>query len=272
MALRRFSTGEMVGVTYPWVTAGHPERVLLEALPGTAGLIPFAESVHGDLLGLQSDADDEFLAVLSDTLGMYNLQHDDLARVVWHITTAYGYRHRGTPEASAIRAVQAVLFPDGLKIVSASYLESAGQAEIRKSVLTDARRAVLAGIPMQGGTLLDLVTQWNQLGVDMGNMQNQRATPPAILPAERANARAVRDRWVRVVRAVLDVLTLEADRRPEARRIIERVDNIRAAVKRRRAGNGSTAPDEDGTGEPGDEDGELVTEPGQDSDGELTGL
>lgn len=256
----------MLGVTYPWITAGHPERVVLEALPGAAGLIPFAESVHGDLLGLQSGGEAAFLAVLSETLGVYNLQHDDLARAIWHVIMAYRYRTRSMPEAAGIQDLEVALFPAGLQIVSASYLESAGQAEIRRSLLTEARRAVLAGIPMQGGTLLDLVTQWNQVGVDMGNMQNQRATPPAT-PAERANARAVRDRWVRVVRAVLDVLALEANQRPEARRIIERVDNIRAAVKRRRAGNGTDTPgDDDGTGEPGDDDGAPVPTPGDDGD------
>jgi hypothetical protein len=262
MALRKFSTGEMVSVTYPWVTVGHPERVVLEALPGTAGLIPFAESVHGDLLGSRSDVEGEFLAVLSDTLSMYNLQHDDLARAVFHVTTGYRYWRRGAPESLAIEDVHTVLFPDGLKIVSASYLETAGQAGLRTSALTDARRVVLTGIPMQGGTLLDVVTQWNQVAVDMGNMQNQRATPMTS-PGERVNANSLRNRWVRVVKAVLDVLALEADRRPEARRIIERVSNIRAEVKRRRrAGSDSTAPGgDDGAGIPDGDEGEPVAEP-----------
>jgi hypothetical protein len=260
MALRTFTTGEMVSVTYPWVTAGHPERVLLEAVPGAAGLIPLTVSVHGDLLGSQIDTEAEFLAVLGDTLRMFNLQHDDLARVIWYILLAYHYRHRGTPEAASIEDVQAALYPEGLTIVSASYLETAGQAELRRSMLTDARRAVLSGIPMQGGTLLDSVIQWNQMGVDMGNMQNQRVTP-ATPAGERVSLRALRDRWVRVVRAMLDVLALEADRRPEARRILERVANIEAAVKRRRAGSGGDAPaNEDGAdeGAPDDEQGALA--------------
>jgi hypothetical protein len=260
MALRKFSTGEMVSITYPWVTAGHPERQLIESLPGAAGLIPLTESVHGDLLGSQVDTEAEFLAMLSDTLSTFNLQHDDLARVIWYILLAYRYRHRGTPEATAIEDVQSALYPEGLKIVSASYLEAAGQAGLRRTLLNEARRAVLAGIPMQGGTLLDTVTQWNQVGVDMGNMQNQRATP-ATLPGERVKLSALRDRWVRVVRAMLDVLALEADRRPEARRILERVANIEAAARRRRAGSGSNAPGADdgaNEGAPDDEDGALV--------------
>jgi hypothetical protein len=257
MALRKFSMGEMVGVTYPWVTPGHPERVMLEGLPGAAGLIPHAESVHGDLLASRTDTAGDFLSVLGDTLSVFNLQHDDLARVAWYILEAYRYRHRGTPEAVSIENLQAALFPTGLKIVSASYLETAGQAELRRTALTEERRAALAGIPMQGGTLLDVVTQWNQVGVDMGNVQNQRATPIASGEA-RVSSKVLRDRWVRVVRAVLDVLALEANRRPEARRIIERVDNIRAEVKRRlRAGDGNEEPgDEPGEGAPSGEDGE----------------
>jgi hypothetical protein len=253
MALRKFSTGEMVGVTYPWVTPGHPERVLLEGLPGAVGLLPHAESVHGGLLTIRTDTAGDFLSVLGDTLSVFNLQHDDLARVAWYILEAYRYRHRGTPEAVTIANLQAALFPTGLKIVSASYLETAGQAELRRTALTEERRVVLAGIPMQSGTLLDVVTQWNQVGVDMGNVQNQRATPIAG-DEERVSSKVLRDRWVRVVRAVLDVLALEATRHPEARRIIERVDNIRAEVKRRlRAGAGNEEP---GDGAPDGEDGE----------------
>jgi hypothetical protein len=53
---------------------------------------------------------------------------------------------------------------------------------------------------------------------------------------------------------VLDVLALEATRHSEARRIIERVDNIRAEVKRRlRAGTGAEEP---GEGAPNGKDGE----------------
>ena len=180
MALRKFSTGEMVGVTYPWVTPGHPERAVLEGLPGTAGLIPHAESVHGGLLTIRTDTAGDFLSVLGDTLSVFNLQHDDLARVAWYILEAYRHRNRGTPEGVSIENLQATLFPTGLKIVSASYLETAGQAELRRTSLTEERRAVLSAIPMQGGNLLDVVNQWNQVGVDMGNMQNQRATPIAI--------------------------------------------------------------------------------------------
>ncbi|HWN67490.1 MAG TPA: hypothetical protein VNM90_07605 [Haliangium sp.] len=266
MALRRFSTGEMVGVTYPWVTPDHPERVLLQGLQGTVGLLPFAESVHGGLLASRTDVAGDFIAAINDVLSMYNLQHDDFARVVWYMHQAYRYRLRGTPEAGPIEASQAALFPTGLRIVSATYLETAGQAELRKSALTEDRRAVLARIPMQGGTLLDVVEQWNQVGVDMGNMQNQRATP-VVSQDERVSASVLRDRWVRVVRSILDVLALEAERRPEARRIIERVDNIRAEVKRRlRAGKRSDAPgDEDGEGAPGGDDDGVSTTPAGES-------
>lgn len=107
---------------------------------------------------------------------------------------------------------------------------------------------------MQGATLLDLVTEWNQVGRHLGTIQDQRATPSASA-IERPNGRQVRDRWVRVVKAVMSALALEATEHPEARRILDRIASIQAEVGRRlRAGSGT--PGEDG------EDGEDGEEPG----------
>jgi hypothetical protein len=259
MALRRCSIAEMITVTFPWVTPGHPERLLLEALAGTTGLVRFAESIHAELIASQDDPEPAVLSALTNDLGGNNLRHDDLARFVWYSMTAYRHLQRGTPDELALESLQGVMFPTGLKIVHASYHETAGQAEVREAQLTGERKALLAGIPAQGGTLLDVVHEWNRVGMHIGRLANQRATPVRIA-SERVNIGAVRDRWVRVVKTVLDVLELEANDRPEARRLIDRVASIQADVRRRlRASSGGAPGGDDTPAGDGDDDEALAS-------------
>jgi hypothetical protein len=266
MSLRRFTIAEMISVTRPWVEIGNAERLVLESMAGSAGLLRFIEGAHVALLASLSDADAEQLGVLLDDLGLSNLRHDDLARIIFYTMQTHQLLHRGKPEARAILDTQTVMFPDGLQIVRASYRESAGRAQMRSSQLNDERRTLLAGIPVQGATLLELMTEWNQVGTHLGTIQDQRATP-SVGAGERPNGRQVRDRWVRVVRAVMTALELEATERPEAGRILDRIANIQAEVGRRlRAGSGR-APDESGEG--GEDDDAPGTGPGEDPADEL---
>lgn len=257
MTLRRFSIGEMASVTQPWAEPQNPERVLLESMPSAAGLVKFAEAAHSDVIASQTDPEAERRGMLLDGLEANNVRHDDLARSIYFYAQAPQYQYRGTPDERAFVDLQSVLFPEGLKIVQASYRDSAAHAEVRISQLTAPRIALLTSVPVHGGgNLLDLVNEWNRSAAEMGKLQNDRVTP-----VETARTRLrfteVRDRWVRVVKNVLGVLALEADERPEAQRILERVANIQAAV-RRRLRAASEAPVD---GDPGGEDGA----PGEDA-------
>ena len=69
-----------------------------------------------------------------------------------------------------------LLFPDGLQVVQASYRGSAGLP-------------MRASIPVQGGTLRDWVTEWNQLGERLGTLTNERALPWSARPSGRPSTR-----------------------------------------------------------------------------------
>jgi hypothetical protein len=243
----------MVSVTQPWVEPGNPERAVLESMPGGAGLVQVSESVHGDVIASQTDPEAERLGALSDSLDTSNVRHDDMARTIWHYGQALQAQHRGASAERDFIDLNAVLFPEGLSIVQASFRDSAAQGAVRDSQLTPERVMLLASVPVHGGgTLLDLVTQWNATAAQLGKLQNDRATPVEA-GSERLRFPAVRDRWVRVVKHVLGALALEAPRRPEAQRILERVANIHAAVRRRLRAS-DAASDEDGEDGEGDED------------------
>lgn len=260
MALRNFTVGEMLSVTEPWVQPGHPERVLLDTVAAAAALMRFIVQLHGELIGSQSGVDAVRIAGLTGQLGLLDGRHDILAKAVSGVLTAHRLYHQGAPIGAVLDALEQALFPDGLQIVRASYRDSAGRARMRATLLTGEQRTLLSSIPVQGGTLLDWINEWNQTAERIGALSNERDTP-ASDAAERPVSSEVRNRWIRTVRTVLDVLTLESQERPELQRIIDRVAQIEAAVdRRRRASRGDAPGDADGQPEDDIDDG-LADEP-----------
>jgi hypothetical protein len=259
--MRNFTVGEMLSVTEPWVQPGHPERVLLDNVAATAALMRFIVQLHGELIGSQSGVDAARVAGLTGELGLLDGRHDILAKAVSGVLAAYRLYHQGGPLGALLDALDQALFPDGLQIVRASYRDSAGRATLRATLLTGEQSALLSSIPVQGGTLLDWINEWNQVAERIGALSNERDTP-ASAAAERPVSNEVRNRWIRTVRTVLDVLTLEAQERPELQRIINRVAQIEAVVDRRRRASRGDAPG-DADGQPTDDiDDGLADEPG----------
>jgi hypothetical protein len=259
MALKKFSTGEMLNATDPWVRAGNPERVLLDSVVTTAPMMRLVELAHAGLIAAQRDQETARSASLRDDLGQTDDRHDMLARVIEAILSGHRMYHRGTPLGALLDALYLLLFPDGLQVVTAGYRDSAGRAQLRDALLTEEQRALLASVPVQGATLRDWVTEWNQLGERMGTLSNERATPLAS-EAERPVSLEARNHWIRVVRTVLGVIELEVATRPELQRILDRIATIDAEVDRRsRAGGGAPTDGDDGLDDSPDDD--LVTAP-----------
>ena len=243
MTLHRMTRAEMVSITEPWVTPGHTERQTLEALL-SAGVIRFMESSHGDVLGTLDATEAERVGNLSSDLGATNERHDDLARIVHFTLRAHEVLHRRQPRGRALAELRAWLFPDDLNIVIAGFRESAGRASARASQLTPERQSLLAGIPVEGSNLLTLVIEWNHAGAQMGALHDQRATP-AQTTAERVSPREARGRWLRAVKTVLNALEIEAETNAGARRILDRIANLRAEVARRLRAGGDSVLDDD---------------------------
>lgn len=265
MSFRRFTIAEMLSTTTPWVTEGNDERLTLEALASTAGMVRFIVAVHAILLAVLTDRERERLGLLRDGIGLKNRRHDTLARIIWYCLFAHEYLHGDTPAGRAVADVRAVLFPDDLRIVHASYRESAGRAAVRAAQLTSERSLVLANIPVQGSNLLVLTLEWNQVGMEMGEMQDQRVTP-GVPAGERVTRRQARDRWIRVINNVISALRFEAEERPEAELILGRIAGIQAEVRRRlRAGTGAPE-DEDEVDDGSDEDDDVIDGPGDAAD------
>lgn len=256
MTLHRMTRAEMVSVTEPWVTPGHPERQTLDALL-SAGVIRFMESAHGDVLTTLNADEAARVDGLNSDLAAANEGHDDLARIVYFALLAHEILRRRQANGRDIAELRAWLFPDDLHIVRAGFRESAGRAAARASQLTLERQTLLAAIPVQDTNLLALVLEWNQAGAQMGALHDQRATPGQVA-GERVGRREARGRWLRAVKTVLNALEIEAETNAGAQRIIERVENLQAEVRRRLSAGGREPGEADDVVDPDAGAGEIT--------------
>lgn len=243
MALKYLSTGEMVSLTGSWVEKKHPDRRALQSVPPVAMLLPHVDAAHTTLLASQRDPELERLAGISAMEGEVDGLHDNLARGIWYGLEAYEYLARDAAQAAQIARLQDMLFPDGLKVVQYSYRETAGQGALLASRMTAAQKALLATLPVQGGTMLDEVHAWLEAAARLGALENERTRLAQPLPA--GTTMRARNQWIRTIQAVRTVIDLEAPESPLIHRLLQRIVDAELAAERRLrggAGNGDEKP------------------------------
>lgn len=270
MALKYLSTGEMVSLTGSWVEKKHPDRRALQSVPPVAMLLPHVDAAHAALLASQRDPELERLAGISAMEGEVDGLHDNQARGIWYGLEAYEYLARDAAQAAQIARLQDMLFPDGLKVVQYSYRETAGQGALLASRMTADQKALLATLPVQGGTMLDEVHAWLEAAARLGALENERTRLAQPLPA--GTTMRARNQWIRTIQAVRTVIDLEAPENPLVHRLLQRIADAELAADRRlRGGNGDEKPVDPVDGEtpaqdPVDDD--LDTAPVDPVDGE----
>lgn len=239
MAFKRFTRGEMVSLSGPWIDPEHHEHQTLARVPATAALLPRLASAHGALLDTQIPADTTRWDRMRAARAAAYRTHDGLARALWHLLR--GYIHLDTvledPRAGALAQLVDLMFPAGLRVVQHSYREIAGRAQLLASALTPARRQVLASLPADKGNVLDAVTAWIDAGRRIGALEDQLLAAPS--PAT-GTARA-RNQWIRVMNTMRTVMENQRERAPELAPVLARLHAIDAQVDRRSRSRASGA-------------------------------
>ncbi len=213
-ALNYLSAAELLAATASWVATdmtpapGEPIRaaaLLREHAPQASNALVSAR------LGLQGAlaAREEEPALPDGT--PIDARHDQLGRGI-----AYGLRaaeeltedeHR----REQLKSVRAALFPTGLRILRASWLEEAGQAQARVANLTADQRTFLGTLSIEGATMLAHVEEMGRLGEALGNLVASNASAEAAAAAARApKGRMVsaKSKLIRAIRTVIDTLVL----------------------------------------------------------------
>ncbi|WP_428267026.1 hypothetical protein [Haliangium sp.] len=271
MALKRLKTAEMVSLISTWVDEAHPDRQVLLQVPLLAALLPNIDDVYQTLAdtygaGLHPTR----LAQIQEEQGELDDLHDDLVRVIYYYLLANIHETRAREEHFALEEVLAMLLPEGLRMVQKSYREQAGHVELIANQLGDDARALLAALPLPGErSLLDVVNEWIEHGMRLGELDRERTGDQDGGRPTLADLMEARNRWIRTIQAVrvnVDLLGLDD---PALTRMMTHIERAEADADRRAADRANRAddddvpaPDDDGDGEtPGDGDGPVLPDP-----------
>lgn len=216
------------------------------------------ERVHGRLAG-QVERRRQLaiaLAQLTELITRLDIDHDNLARAIHLALDALIAAARDAAEAARYQRLQALLFPDGLSIVSRSYSYQAGAITALESRVTEADVTELAAIPVGSQTLANWYHNWVQSGKTLGQRVHERdaiyaGSTRGGSATETVDIRAARLECVNTMQTFLGALHLMSLGQDTHERIMGPLEASIAQAQRGRAEDG--LPEEPGDELPGNE-------------------
>lgn len=144
---------------------------------------------------------------------MVDLLHDRKARGVSLVLTALIELSDQDSARKALVAARDVLQPDGLAFINTNFPAEAGVAEATRRRLAQHPEVskLLESIPLPGGqTLASEVAAWLDAGQRLGDLETaRRKLESSPLPSGPAQAVKARNRWIRVVNALIEQINLD---------------------------------------------------------------
>lgn len=243
MALKRLTVGEMITATQSWVDPEHRHHALLKKVPEVAPLLPRVTEAHRGLLATQPVANPQAAGWVRK-LEELDLRHDDLVRGSYYLYQALSYLSDDAEERERWEHLHEKLFPAGLSVVSRSYEDEAGQAQLALARLSEEDKKFLRGTTVVRGThkltVLQLVERYGAVAASLGQAVQQRSAEATRGPA-RADAASARNAWLRAVNAVRATLDLAGASEEIEQLILGPLRELEARADRRR---GPQAPNE----------------------------
>ncbi|AUX28830.1 MULTISPECIES: hypothetical protein [Sorangium] len=255
MALKDLSPRQMVQITAAWLDPER-ERPRLVSLKRCAPLIDDVEAAHDGILKShrrQKKANDELAAIQQKQVAVDQV-HDRKARGAHAVLTGFADLADDPEDAAIYLEIRDQLFADGLKFISASYSDEAGEVKLARDRLTPESKAALRALPTPGGNLLKAVQAWFAAGDELGKLDAQRVHLEAQDRPGEANSPGgqlrARNRWIKVVRSVLQMLELEGPDAETMGRLLAPLQRETAKAERRRSNGKET--DAEGGAPPGE--------------------
>lgn len=275
MSLKHLTSAEMVSLSSPWTQPDHADRAALGRIATVAALLPALDQACAELIASLDGNDD--LGALLDTINAAirsaDNRHNAYVRAIDAILSAHIHVLSLDPAkadtAQALRALHGRLFPVGLRIIQARFFEKAGQGALSATRLTAKDHELLGTIPVAGGSLADWVRDFLAITGELRELLNQRAARSTARPRRSAaGVVRARNRWIRVVKAMIELIEIAGTSDPTILDILTRIRVLqeRAASRRRRSTEqdpADTTKDHD-AGQDGDHD--ARQDGGQDQD------
>lgn len=242
MALKNLSPAVMVSLSSSWLDPAR-DRPAIEALLLVAPLLPALAQVHGNLLSkqhLRASLESE-VASLVEAEATADGIHDRSKRGVHALLTALAELTRDPARSAAYLDLRDRLMPQGMMEVRRPYLEQVGDAEALPARLDPPARSLLESITTPEGPLQSHVDTWIAAAGDLGRLEKRRAelevqrTTTQSVSASQAHS--VKLTWIRVVRAMLNLIEVDPAATPEIRdRLLAPLYRAEAQADRRARG------------------------------------
>jgi hypothetical protein len=239
MALKNLSAATMVSISSSWLDPAR-DRPLFQALLLVAPVLPALDQVHVDLLTkqhLRASLESEIASLISAQATADGI-HDRSKRGVHTLLSALAQLARDPARSAGYLDLRDRLMPLGMMEVRRPYLEQVGDAEALPARLDTRALALLQSLDTPEGTLQSHVDTWIAAAGELGRLEKrrgeievQRTTGQSVSAAQ---AHAARLTWIRVVRAMINLLEIDPAATPEIKeRILTPLYRAEALADRR---------------------------------------
>jgi hypothetical protein len=214
MKLNILSNEEMLGVSAEWLK---DPQILAELSKDPLGIavLKKIKSAHGSVATqtkLRAEIDAK-LTGLNKRLPELDFSHDRNARALHNLLAALAEATTDEERAELYNQLRALLFPEGLRIITRPYIHEAGAIVGLETRVTPEILRQLESIRVGDLTLADLYQRWVEAGKALGSALKERASVQASISGDgmhvsSGQARKVRVSWIRAVRLLLDLVEL----------------------------------------------------------------
>jgi hypothetical protein len=198
MALNHLSTRVMIQVSQHWTQQDGSARRVLQAEPRFAVFVGDIDATEGLLIELAHSAEPEQRLWLKARATALNGEYRDKGHVLFGMLDLSA-RGSGNLEYGRVRDL---FFPRGLRHLNRSYRDKSGHALVVSEQITAADHELLRTIHFGGQTLDSVACRWLEVGIELGQVENERAALAAAARPSAGDVCAARNRWIRMVRAL----------------------------------------------------------------------
>ena len=240
MALKDLSPPQMLHVSAAWLDPAR-DRPRIEKLGRVAPLLADLTKAHEDVRTAHSKEKKgatELADIQARQLEVDRL-HDRKARGGWYVLTGFADLSDDPDQAAFYLELRDAIYANGLRFITGSYGNQAGEAELTRSRLTTGRRMALKALPTPGGSLLKSMLAWFAAADELGQLEAQRAKLEAEAKPQgdrpQGGQLRARNRWIKVTRAILQMLELEEVDEETERELLAPLHRALEKAERRQA-------------------------------------
>ncbi len=206
-ALKYLTGAELLTATLTWVDPAEDARRKLDSFDTTRPLlirlIEARTAIQAALAAREPDDPDNEGRAL-------DARHDALGRGLFNTLTAFSQLAADEARAGALISLRDTIFPDGLRILRATFAEEAGQVDARADRVTPELRAELEAMIVEGRSLAAVLDELQAVGRALGGAvtRSTESAARAAGPTPRGKLRTATQRLVRVIRVIGDALEM----------------------------------------------------------------